>query len=344
MRHPERLTLSFVRSAAERGAIVANYVEVERLLTADGAMLGAAAVDRPTGARFDIRASAVVVAAGPWSAALTGGATGRPVGPAPRQALALNLAIIRPLAKVAVGVRALSDAATDPVIGGHRFLFLAPQEGSTLLGTWYALDRGGDPRTTVEQGVETLLAEFNAACPELGLGGGDVARVYWGRLPLKAGLERGRPDALAERPRVRDHVADGVRHLFSVEGVKYTTARRVAAGVVTRVVRDLGRADPGCRTAVTPLADADPVPAGDPDLATRLRAAVRDEMALTLADVVYRRTGLGEPPGPEWDTVSTAGRIVGDELGWDQARLAREVEQVMQHARELAGAPREVVA
>lgn len=336
VRRPERLTLSFIRSAVARGAAAANYLEVERLLTADGVVRGVEARDRRDGLRVEIRARAVAVAAGPWTEQLVSTATSAAPASVPRQAIALNLVVGRPLAQVAVGLRATSGPAQDPVIGGQRFLFLAPQDGATLLGTWYAPDDGTDPRPVVERGAAALLAEFNAACPSLGLGAGDIARVQWGRLPLKAGLEPGRPGSLADRPRVRDHAVDGARHLFSVEGVKYTTARRVAEAAVDRIVLDLERTDPGCRTAVTELVGAHDVPADDPRLEARIREAVRDEMAMTLGDVVFRRTGLGEPPGPGREAVSAAARIAGAELGWDAGRRAAEIEDVMQSSEVVA--------
>ena len=323
IRRPERLTLSFVRSAADRGAVVANYVQVERLLTLGGAIAGVDVTDSRTGSRFQIHARAVVLAAGPWTDSLLTGPTSAP------QALALNIVVGRRLADMALGVKSGTGPADDPVIGGHRFLFLAPQDGATLLGTWYAVDDGSDPRPKVEQGTAALLAEFNAACPGLALSPGDVARVQWGRLPLKAGREPGRHDALADRPRIRDHGREGVRHLFSVEGVKYTTARRVAARALDRILEDLGVADPGCRTAATPLTGAYDVPPDDPQLETRIREAVRNEMALTLGDVVFRRTGLGEAPGPDRGAVRAAARIAARELGWDPVRESAEVEDVM---------------
>ena len=111
--------------------------------------------------------------------------------------------------------------------------------------------------------------------------------------------------------------------------MKYTTARRVAARVVDRILEDLGVADPGCRTAATPLTGAYDVPPDDPQLETRIREAVRNEMALTLGDVVFRRTGLGEAPGPDRGPVCAAARIAARELGWDPVRESAEVEDVM---------------
>jgi hypothetical protein len=47
-------------------------------------------------------------------------------------------------------------------------------------------------------------------------------------------------------------------------------------------------------------------------------------MAVTLNDVVYRRTELGHPPGPDRESVGLATRIMGDALGWDERRRAAE--------------------
>ncbi|HEX6434037.1 MAG TPA: FAD-dependent oxidoreductase, partial [Gemmatimonadales bacterium] len=63
LRHPERLTLSFVRSAADLGAVAANYVRVDRLLVRGGNVEGASVTDLIGGAEFAIRSQAVVVAA-----------------------------------------------------------------------------------------------------------------------------------------------------------------------------------------------------------------------------------------------------------------------------------------
>ena len=346
VRSAERLTLSFIRSAAERGAAAANYVQVERFVTASGVVQGVEAVDRRSGAPLSIRARAVAIAAGRWTGALAARATGRPdpeaPGRAPRQAVALNLMVGHRLASVGVGIRALSGAADDPVIGGHRYMFLAPQENATLLGTWYAKDEGEDLQAVAERGAAALRHEFNAACPGLDLPGDEVPRVQVGWVPLKAGAEPGRPDALADRARLVDHAADGVRHLFSVEAVKYTTARRVAATAVDRILRDLGTRDPGCRTAHSGLIGAHLVRGDDPMLPGRIREAVRDEMALTLADIVFRRTSIGEPPGPSRDAVEAAAAVAGAELAWDHATRAAQIDDVMRRAAGPAAVPRAV--
>ena len=91
------------------------------------------AADRLGSGSVEIHGRAVVVAAGPWTASLSGADPARLP-----HAFALNIEVGRRLAEVAAGVRAPTGAAEDPIIGGRRFLFLAPQERTTLLGTWYA--------------------------------------------------------------------------------------------------------------------------------------------------------------------------------------------------------------
>jgi glycerol-3-phosphate dehydrogenase len=60
---------------------------------------------------------------------------------------------------------------------------------------------------------------------------------------------------------------------------------------------------------------------------------VREEMAATLADIVFRRTDLGAPPGPRRDQLAATARLVGAELGWDTARQSAEIEDVIRQAR-----------
>jgi glycerol-3-phosphate dehydrogenase len=327
MARPERLTLAFVASAAAAGAQVANYAEAESFEVLGDAVRSVGVVDRLTGRREQVRARRIVIAAGPWTAALASKAGGPADAPgrAPRYALAMNLVIGRRLASAAVGLKAAPSSEPDPGGSGGRFLFLAPQERSTLLGTWYGLaDQRDDPGPALDRGAEALLGAFTRACPGLDLSERDVVGRQWGRLPLEAGLEPGSQATLAERPRLGRPPPGGPVNLLTVEAVKYTTARGVAQNVVDVVLASMGLRPRACRTDRTPLVGAEISPSG-PSLEQRIRHAVRDEMAMTLSDVVYRRTELGDPPGPDRDALRAAARIAGDELAWDdQRRLAEE--------------------
>jgi len=72
-----RLTLTVVAAAQQAGAIVANRMAAETLLEEGGAVAGARVHDRLADARFDLRARIVVNAAGPWAPQLLGDAAPR---------------------------------------------------------------------------------------------------------------------------------------------------------------------------------------------------------------------------------------------------------------------------
>jgi glycerol-3-phosphate dehydrogenase len=183
-----------------------------------------------------------------------------------------------------------------------------------------------------------LLKEFNDACPGLDLTERDVADCQWGWLPLKNGKEPGRADALAERTRITDHGASqGIRHLISVEGVKFTTARREVERAVDRVFVSLGQPVPRCRTAHQPLDGATAPPEITESLSEKaIFQAVREEMAVKLSDLVFRRTRLGAAPNLQRRDVEAAAQTFALECGWDERRVVEEVEAVMREA----GAPR----
>jgi glycerol-3-phosphate dehydrogenase len=330
LKHPERLTLSFVRSAAERGAAVANYLRVDKLLVHEGAAIGACVTDMERGTQFEVEARSVVVAAGPWTTGLIAGTLKRRQGGvAVGRALAVNVRISRALSSVAVGIKSLLGPAQDRVGGGRRYLFATPQQGGSLLGTWYAVQQDSAP--TPEQGAASLIEEFNAACPALALSRAEVSGHQWGWLPLKGAAERGRPTALAERPRLIDHAErDGLRHLLSIEAVKYTTARREAQRAVDWVFQDLNRVSPPCRTAEVPLKQ---VGTDEALSASDVRRAVHEEMAVKLGDIIFRRGGAAVGGRLERSTVSEIARLAGTELGWSSTRMDSEIEEVM-HGKE----------
>lgn len=59
---------------------------------------------------------------------------------------------------------------------------------------------------------------------------------------------------------------------------------------------------------------------------------VQEEMAVTLTDIVFRRTTLGAVPGPYRTAVEAVARMAASELGWDSHREEAEVDTVMRDA------------
>jgi glycerol-3-phosphate dehydrogenase len=68
-----------------------------------------------------------------------------------------------------------------------------------------------------------------------------------------------------------------------------------------------------------------PLLPGSPSVGAEIVYAIRSEMAVTLADLVVRRTELGAMGRPHGEMVKAMAWIASGELGWDQARLAAEL-------------------
>jgi glycerol-3-phosphate dehydrogenase len=63
-------------------------------------------------------------------------------------------------------------------------------------------------------------------------------------------------------------------------------------------------------------------------LRAELVHGIREEMAQTLGDLVFRRTDLGTAGYPGRESLEECARIAAGELGWDAQRISRELEAV----------------
>lgn len=305
----DRLTLSFAKAADAHGAILANYVDAIGPLRDKQQLAGIAARDVLTGSTFEIRARRIVVAAGPWSAAVL-----RLFGVAAHWPLlkAMNLVTTRPARSVAL-------AAPSPA---GRALILLPWRGRTLIGTSEsARMREADDQAARETEVEEFLAEVNATFPALGLKPSEITLVHRGIVPASV---NGGHVSLLGQSRVIDHETNGdaVAGLISIVGVKYTTARRVAERAVDLVSSKAGRPATRCRTAEVTLPGA---ASGDSDAPDRIVHAIRDEMAHTLCDVVVRRTGAGAVGYPGDVAAADAARQMQLVLAWSDQKMTEEM-------------------
>ncbi|HOC93150.1 MAG TPA: glycerol-3-phosphate dehydrogenase/oxidase [bacterium] len=63
----------------------------------------------------------------------------------------------------------------------------------------------------------------------------------------------------------------------------------------------------------------------DGEIAAQAVYAIREEMALTLKDILFRRTGLGTIGDPGDAVVDAVADVAAEELGWDDSRKSKEV-------------------
>ena len=252
----ERLTLGFIKSAAQQGAAVANYVKAVGFLQTDDQIQGVIAQDQLTDERFEIRARAVVNTTGPWLNQLLGLL---PKPPAHQSfAKAVNVVLRRPLLETPYAIAFKSSPGPAVAKRGQqkaRMLFVVPWRGTSMLGTLYSVcSQAADSWQVDEVEINTLLQQINQAYPPAQLTRDDVAFVHGGLLPQTEISSSGEP-LLAKRYCIRDHAAQGYRGLWSVTGVKYTTSRDVAQKVVDRLLGTWGQTASPSQSITTPLVD-----------------------------------------------------------------------------------------
>jgi glycerol-3-phosphate dehydrogenase len=222
-----RTNLSIAMSAAEKGAHIANYVEITNLIQDDatGTVTGAQAVDRMTGTTFQIRAKKVILAGGPFTDDLRQMEAGEQ-SPAVKGASGTH--IVLPGYFVPPDMGLLDYNTSD-----GRFLFILPWLGHTLIGT---TDKKGPAETLQnppEDEIEWLLKESKKyLTPDLEVRRSDVLSAWRGWRPLAVD-----PHAPPGAPVSRDHVIseNPETGVLFIAGGKWTTWREMAQEVVDRV-------------------------------------------------------------------------------------------------------------
>ncbi|MCW3040031.1 MAG: dependent oxidoreductase, partial [Solirubrobacterales bacterium] len=310
-----RLVVAIARTAAAHGARVLTHVRATALHT-DGADV----VDTLSGETFRVRARHVVSATGVWAGDL---------------APAVRLRPSKGSHLLFSGAR-LGDpaAALNVPVPGHfgRFVFALPRpDGLVLVGLTDEPYAGAIPDVPqVEEHEERFLLETISSALERPLTSADVVGRFAGLRPL---LDTGDADgATADVSRRHAVIEDADTHALTVVGGKLTTYRRMAQDVVDRIAARPGvaagpclthdlpvvgaqlaqRREPGVPATLTrrygaeaahvlALADGrpellEPLAPGVPVVGAEVRWAVEQEGALTVDDVLERRTRIGLVP------------------------------------------------
>lgn len=307
-----RLVAAVARTAAQHGARILTYVTASEVTGASVRL-----TDGRSGQSFDVSAAAVVNAAGVWAGEIDGSLRLRP---------SRGTHLVFDAAAFGNPVAAL----TIPIPGElNRFVFAMPEQlGRVYLGLTDEAAPGPIPDVPEPSSAEIafLLDTVNTALGTA-VGRSDVIGAYAGLRPLIDTGEGRTADVSREHA-----VVESPSGVISVIGGKLTEYRYMAEDVVDRAVELRGlRAGP-CRTRELPLIGAPtnpgppcgPVAGLPPSLVARYGAeaanvvaaagcerpldpvaegidvtraefeyAVTHECALTVGDIVDRRTRIG---------------------------------------------------
>jgi glycerol-3-phosphate dehydrogenase len=348
-----RLLINMVTTAAEQGAVLANYVRVTGIVKdAERFVTGATVVDEETGDRLDLRARVVVNATGPFSDGVR-----RMDDPAAKPLIAPSQGIHLVLDRSFLpGDSAIMVPQTDD----GRVLFAIPWHDRTLVGTTDTpiTQVSLEPRA-LEEEVSFLLGHvvrYLTKDPTRA----DVRSVFVGIRPLARAGDVGDTAALS-----REHtllVSDS--GMLTIAGGKWTTYRKMAEDVVDHA-SVLGGLEP--RPCVTEhvnihgfheradrfgelafygadALDVESLMSEDgldsklhPDLPVRAAEVVwatREEMARTVDDVLARRTrSLFFDARAAMEIAPRVARLMAAELSRDEGWVQKQVEEFLKIAR-----------
>lgn len=234
-----RTNLAIALSAAEKGADIANYVEMtEGIFDDNGKVIGVKALDRIHSDVIEIYADNIIFAGGPFTDALRQQESGGPVPVKPAVTGASGSHIVLP------GYYAPADMGLlDYNTSDGRFLFFLPWQGSVIVGTTDKKCQAETLPYPPEEEIQWMLKECEKyLSKDLKVRRSDVLSAWRGWRPLAAD-----PYAPPGAQVSRDHVISknpdtGVTF---IAGGKWTTWREMAEDVLDKV---LGDGHPKCNT------------------------------------------------------------------------------------------------
>ncbi len=301
------LVMEMLQMACNLGTTPLNYVQATGLLTdKQGHIEGVTGLDRETGGKSTYHANLIINAAGPWCREVVEGITGdreelfRP-------SLAWNVLFKR---------EALSDyaLAVQAREKGSRLYFVTPWKGQIFAGTSHEPWLGGPdrPLPTRPQLTEFIHA-LNLAIPGLKLRIEDVGRIFSGLLPATA---TGSNEPTKKEVIVDHGKTGGPTGLYSVGGIKFTTARLVAEKILDQTGLDKPESAMS-REAVVQHYEEEK----EQQLEQYRELLAMDQSIVHLDDLFLRRSTLWEK-GP--DALELATRLC-DLFPWDEERKKREL-------------------
>lgn len=350
-----RLTVEVAKAAARKGAVLVNYMPVRQFLYDDnGLITGVVAADRlGDGTELRLHASAVLNATGPWVD------TVRQLDePGCWRAL-------RPTKGVHIAVRHERLPIRHPVVmhaADQRLMFAVPRDGFTYLGTTDT-DYNGNPEAlgVDPADVAYILDATNRTFPTVKLGEDDVMSVWAGLRSLAAASEELGPSQVSRDYRLLTSRSG----LVSVLGGKLTAFQAMARSIVKRMLPMLSPQALPLELAGTPeipspaeLAEMGRQHAFLPEdmqsmlarhggevrrvlayvgaglaggrarlLAAEAAFAVEHEFAVTLSDVLNRRTSqllFSQDNGTQ--IMHAVADAMAARLGWDETERQAQID------------------
>ena len=356
MYSPERIVLENLLDADAHGTAIANYVSAEKLLLRNGKVEGCTARDALTGNSFDIRARTVLVAAGPWADLFLEQATGEAAAHKLIRSKGIHL-LVPQIAAAALTIEAGSGhlfalpwrghtllATTDtPFTGDPATVAVSESDIEGFLATF----RKYLPAAPLDA-VEFFYAGLR---PLVSDGSKDSYNVSRRAELVNHGAEGG-PDGLFSALGGKYTTSRGLAETIADALVKKLEKKAAPCATATTplpggrferfddMVKGFQKTWPGISSlrnmahmlgARLPLAlkgarltDLVPFkPSGDTP--AQIRFALEQEMAVTLEDMVMRRTAIGQFGRPAAAVLEKVAALMAEHHGWSPEKKTAEI-------------------
>lgn len=322
-----RLCIETVLDAIRRGAACCNYCQVTGFRQTRDRVEALQVIDQLGGHTFDVRAKCFVNATGPWVERVGRFSVGKPAPVSLSPTKGVHLVIPRMNRKHGIYFQSKRD---------RRMIFLLPWGDDSLLGTTDTPFRHSADVVHAETAdVDYLIAQLRELAPSHAIDASEIITSFAGVRALIHSDQRGP----SRRSREEQIVASG-DNLLTVAGGKFTTFRAISDKVVRRVHRLLGQRPARCLTAATPLTDHRPAAKGlrvceSPSVCeSDIVFACTGEMAMTLEDVMRRRTRLALSRFGGRDVATQVSHMMASVLAWHETHRSEQLNDYLLHRRQ----------
>ncbi|RLC72936.1 MAG: glycerol-3-phosphate dehydrogenase [Chloroflexi bacterium] len=353
-----RLTLTTAKSAHLHGAVLVNHARVDGLMRGvEGQVIGTRVVDELDGLEVEARAKVVVNTAGVWVDTVRemdehyDGAMTRPTQ---------GVHLVIPRSRLSSQHAVAFDSPRD-----GRHVFLIPWGDFALIGATDTDYEGSlDNPAAILDDVEYLLEALRHAFPTAQIERDDVVSTFAGLRPLiyapGAAYALSREHEIVESDsglisvaggkltthrlmgrQLIDRVQKRLAEKFDVHAASQCRTKEPLEGArIERVPASDVSGEAGKRLVDTYGADAawvlayaeenpilgERVAPGLPYLMAEVLYGVQHEMALTLCDVLIRRTHvIYETRGGGLEQARAVAELMASRLGWDDDEIERQV-------------------
>ncbi|GAB4221402.1 MAG TPA: glycerol-3-phosphate dehydrogenase/oxidase [Spirochaetota bacterium] len=365
---PERLTLAFIKSAVQYGAKVANYAEVVNFVYTNNSITGVIVHDKLTGREVTINGNLIINCGGPWADIILKKAENgktkhqirrsegihiitKPmvntyaVGLMPRKGRHFFLipwrgySLIGTTDKEYIGnpdeytvtkqsIQELLDDVNSAFGDGNltfkdiRFAYggLRPLVEDQVEGT-YQSSRRYEIYDNAEEGVNGLITVEGGKYTTSRNLAVNVMKL------VEKKIQRKLPPSVTHTQYLAGCTIKDLEAFFNTVYNSYPSFNK---NTLTVLVKYYGSELDALMSIANSNKKYREIVTHDGEILAEVIYAIRHEMARTLSDIVFRRTGICTAGNPGNDVLNLVAETAAKELKWDEKELKRQLKSVQQ--------------